>query len=60
MRMGMANFKRMKTIQNIEDKYVMGQNITTGSFGPVKQCKHKETKKLLAVKILSKEAIRKQ
>ena len=56
--MNFKDFKGMKYIQNISDKYELGEILGQGQFGIVKLCKHKQAKVTLAMKIISKEMVK--
>jgi serine/threonine protein kinase len=53
----MNDYKAFKKIKNIETRYIMGSTLGQGAFGLVKKCKHIDTKKSFAIKIMKKSNI---
>lgn len=56
----MSDYKKFKKIRDIESKYEMGQMLGKGAFGEVRQCKHKGSGQIFAIKIMRKKDIEKQ
>ena len=53
----MNDYKAFKKIKNINSRYVLGQTLGQGAFGKVKKCKHKDTSKSFAIKIMQKKIV---
>ena len=56
----MQDFKQLKFLKNIEQRYILGSMLGQGAFGTVRLCKQIDTRKNFAVKIMQKKAIEKQ
>ena len=56
----MQDFKQLKFLQSIEQRYILGAILGQGAFGTVRLCKQIDTRKNFAVKIMQKKAIEKQ
>ena len=55
--MSFKDFKGLKSIENIRDRYKIGKFLGKGQFGVVKKCLHKATNTKLAIKIIEKELV---
>ena len=55
--MSFKEFKGLKYIENIKDRYRIGKFLGKGQFGVVKKCLHKPTNIKLAIKIIEKELV---
>mgnify|MGYP006102335215 CR=1 FL=1 len=58
--LGMADYKKFKKMRDIESKYEFGKMLGKGAFGEVRQCKHKSSGQIFAIKIMRKKDIEKQ
>ena len=54
----MKDFKQLKFVKNIENRYKLGKTVGQGAFGTVRLCQQVDTGKQLAVKIMRKQAVR--
>ena len=55
--MNFKDFKGLKFIGNIKDKYKIAEVLGRGTFGEVRKCQHKQAKVKLAIKIISKNKV---
>lgn len=53
--LNMNDYKAFKKIKNIESRYIQGKQLGKGAFGIVKKCRHKDTGKSFAIKIMPKK-----
>jgi len=56
----MNDYKRFKRVENIEDKYTLGDFLGSGAFGQVRKCTRVDTGNEFAIKIMKKEMVRKR
>ena len=55
--LNMHDYKAFKMINNIKQRYIFGRILGKGAYGRVRKCKHKDTGKSLAIKIMDKKSI---
>ena len=53
----MHDYKAFKKIKDIKSRYLLGRTLGKGAYGVVRKCKHKDTHKSLAIKIINKNSI---
>ena len=55
--LGFKSSKGFKRIKRISDTYILAKELGSGSFGAVRLAQHKQSKVLVAIKIIKKELL---
>lgn len=50
----LTQFKKLKKVENINDRYLFGKTLAKGPYSVFKLCKHKSSLKTCAVKMINK------
>lgn len=58
--LSMNDYKKFKSIDNIEQKYTLGGFLGSGAFGQVRKCTHIDTGNEFAIKVMQKDMVQKR